>query len=296
MQFRILSATRDHYKTELMMGPVRVNDIVIGDGYPLVLIAGPCVVESNEILHEVADVLSELRSEFDIPLIYKSSYKKANRTNISSFTGIDMHEALEYLAGIRAKFGFPILTDVHSEAECGIAARYVDVLQIPAFLCRQTELLNAAGASGKPVNIKKGQFMSPELMKFQAEKAKFGGAPGVLLTERGTTFGYNDLIVDMRSILIMKQTGYPVIFDATHSVQIPGGGADTTGGRPEFIAPLARAAVAIGCDGVFVETHPDPKSAKSDSASQLPLKTLRTVWEDLLIIRDAIEKHRKEHR
>jgi 2-dehydro-3-deoxyphosphooctonate aldolase (KDO 8-P synthase) len=279
-----------------MMGPVRVNDIVIGDGYPLVLIAGPCVVESNEILHAVADVLSELRSEFDIPVIFKSSYKKANRTSASSFTGIDMHEALEYLAGIRTKFGFPVLTDVHTEAECGIAAGYVDILQIPAFLCRQTELLNAAGASGKPVNIKKGQFMSPELMKFQAEKAMAGGAPGVLLTERGTTFGYNDLVVDMRSILIMKQTGYPVVFDATHSIQIPGGGTDTTGGRPEFIAPLARAAVAVGCDGVFVETHPDPKSAKSDSASQLHLKSLRTVWEDLLIIRDAIEKHRKEHR
>jgi 2-dehydro-3-deoxyphosphooctonate aldolase (KDO 8-P synthase) len=277
-----------------MMSPVRVQDIVIGDTYPLVLIAGPCVVENNEILLEVAEVLSHLRREFDVPLIFKSSYKKANRTSGSSFTGIDMQEALEYLAGIRTKFGIPVLTDVHNEAECSIAAQFVDVIQIPAFLCRQTELLRAAGATGKPVNIKKGQFLSPDLMKFQAEKAERGGAPGVMFTERGTVFGYNDLVVDMRSIMIMKKTGYPVIFDATHSVQIPGGGTDTTGGRPEFIAPLARAAVATGCDGIFVETHPEPENAKSDAASQLQLKSIRRFWEELLIIRDGLDKHRNE--
>ncbi len=278
-----------------MSNAVRIGNLAIGNGNPLAFIAGPCVVENRETLLEVAEVLAGLRSEYNIPVIFKSSYKKANRTSGNSFTGIDPDKALNYLVDVREAYRMPVLTDVHTEAECGLAAGYVDILQIPAFLCRQTDLLRAAGATGKPVNIKKGQFLDPGQMKFQAEKAAVAGASGVLLTERGTTFGYNDLIVDMRSIVIMKASGYPVVFDATHSVQIPGGGTDRTGGRPEFIAPLARAAVAAGCDAVFLETHPDPSKAKSDADTQLPLKLLRAFICELLAIRGALSASASEH-
>jgi 2-dehydro-3-deoxyphosphooctonate aldolase (KDO 8-P synthase) len=274
------------------MNIVRIQNVVIGEGYPLVIIAGPCIVENKETLLRVGETLYGLQQKFDVPVIFKSSYKKANRTSESSFTGIDMDEALGYMAAVRDRFGFPLLTDVHTEAECAHAATVADVLQIPAFLCRQTDLLHAAGKTGKPVNIKKGQFMSPDLMKYQAEKAMKGGAAGVMLTERGTTFGYRDLVVDMRSIPIMKGSGYPVVFDATHSVQVPGGAQNATGGQPEFIAPLARAAVAAGCDAVFIETHPDPPRAKSDAGSQLALEHLASVLQSLLAIRHAMEKER----
>lgn len=271
-----------------MANIVRIRDIVIGQGYPLGFIAGPCVVEDREMLFRVAGELSKIQKQLDTPIVFKSSYKKANRTSGDSFTGIGMDEALGMMEAVRNEFGFPLLTDVHSEPECAAAAEVVDILQIPAFLCRQTELLHAAGKTGKPVNIKKGQFMSPEKMKYQAEKVTGAGCPGVILTERGTTFGYEDLVVDMRSIPIMQSAGYPVVFDATHSVQMPGGTAGTTGGRPEFIAPLARAAVAAGCDALFIETHPDPARALSDAGSQLDLKSLYNVFRDVILIKDAL--------
>lgn len=267
---------------------VRVSDIVIGDGYPLVIIAGPCVVEDREMLIKVAAVLSHIQKKFDIPIIFKSSYKKANRTSGDSFTGIGMDEALRLLEEIGNEFGFPLITDVHSAPECAGAAQVVDILQIPAFLCRQTELLHAAGRTKRPVNIKKGQFMAPDKMKYQAEKVLQAGSSGVILTERGTTFGYEDLVVDMRSIPVMQSTGFPVVFDATHSVQAPGGAANVTGGRPEFIAPLARAAVAAGCDALFIETHPDPPRAKSDAGSQLVLDKLEAIVRDVISVRDAL--------
>ncbi len=271
-----------------MANIVRVGNIVVGDGYPLVIITGPCVVEDRDILFRVATVLSRLQSKYDIPIIFKSSYKKANRTSGDSFMGIGMEDALRLLEEIKNDFGFPLITDVHSEPECAVAAEVVDILQIPAFLCRQTELLQAAGGTGKPVNIKKGQFMAPEKMKYQAEKVLQSGGSGVILTERGTTFGYEDLVVDMRSIPVMQSAGYPVVFDATHSVQVPGGSTGVTGGRPEFIAPLARAAVAAGCDALFIESHPDPPRAKSDAGSQLVLDKLEKIIRDALSVRDAL--------
>lgn len=271
-----------------MQNIVRVKDIVIGDGCPLVFLAGPCVVESRDILFTVGRELSVIQKKLDAPIIFKSSYKKANRTSGDSFMGIDMEEALGLLKDIGDEFGFPVITDVHSEKECAIASSYVDILQIPAFLCRQTELLRAAGHTGKPVNIKKGQFMAPEKMKYQAEKVMKAGSSGVILTERGTSFGYEDLVVDMRSIPIMQSIGYPVIFDATHSVQKPGGVGNSTGGTPQFIAPLAKAAVAAGCDALFIETHPDPSNARSDAGSQLALGQLYEVMREAILIRDAI--------
>jgi 2-dehydro-3-deoxyphosphooctonate aldolase (KDO 8-P synthase) len=267
---------------------VRIQGILIGDGNPLVLIAGPCVVEEGPILQDVARELASLRRIFNLPVIFKSSYRKANRTSDISFTGIGMQEAMERLREIRTEYGFPLLTDVHTESECATAAETADILQIPAFLCRQTDLLRAAGRTKKPVNIKKGQFMAPNQMRYQAEKVMNAGGTGVLLTERGTTFGYGDLVVDMRSIPIMKAAGYPVVFDATHSVQVPGGATNSTGGRPEFIAPLAAAAVAAGCNALFVETHPEPAKAMSDAGSQLALELLGPVVERILRIHAAV--------
>lgn len=271
-----------------MANIVRVRDIVVGQGYPLVFIAGPCVVEDREMLFGVARILLKIQKQLDVPVIFKASYKKANRTSNDSFMGIGMHEALGMMEEVKNEFGFPLITDVHSESECSQAADVVDILQIPAFLCRQTELLRAAGKTGKPVNIKKGQFMAPEKMKYQAEKVMQAGSPGVILTERGTTFGYDDLVVDMRSIPVMQSTGYPVVFDATHSVQVPGGVEDTTGGKPEFIAPLSKAAVAAGCDALFLETHPDPPRAKSDAESQLPLDRMHDIVREAVLIRDVL--------
>jgi len=209
-----------------------------------------------------------------MPVIFKASYKKANRTSGGSFRGLGADEALRILQDVRRETGLPVLTDVHSDAEVAAAAQAVDVLQIPAFLCRQTELLEAAGKSGKPVNIKKGQFLAPAEMKHAAGKVAGTGNPNVLLTERGTSFGYNNLVVDMRSLVIMRQTGYPVVLDVTHSLQLPGGNGDSSGGQPEFIFPLARAGAAVGIDAVFIETHPDPKNAMSDAATQLDLALL----------------------
>lgn len=250
----------------------------------LILIAGPCVVESYELLDVTASTLLDACKDLEVDFVFKSSYRKANRTSNDSFTGIGDLKALEYLSEIRKKYGVKVLTDIHTAEEARTAAEYADILQIPAFLCRQTDLLHAAAETRKIVNIKKGQFMAPDSMKAAAEKVTQKGNDKVWLTERGVSFGYHDLIVDYRSLVIMRHFGYPVIFDATHSVQKPSLGAQS-GGAPEFILPLARAAVAAGVDGIFFETHPDPKKALSDAATQLPLdmaagfiKQVYSIW------------------
>ena len=268
---------------------IKVGSVKIGGNAPLVLIAGPCVVESKKLIMTTVEQIVRITERHGIPLIFKSSYKKANRTSARSFSSIGAEEALDILAEAKEEFGVPILTDVHSIEEAMVAAEVADILQIPAFLCRQTELLQAAGKTGKVVNIKKGQFMAPEDMKLAAEKIVLTGNKKVLLTERGTTFGYHNLVVDMRSLAIMRKSGFPVVLDATHSVQLPGGEAVRSGGQPEFIFPIARAGVAVGCDALFVETHPQPSKALSDAASQLDLKYLDTLIEQVMAI-DAIAK------
>lgn len=241
---------------------------------PLFVVAGPCVVESKEMLQKTAAELKRICTDLNIKLFFKASYKKANRSSVKSFTGIGDELALNYLAEIHEEFELPVLTDVHSVEEIELAAQYVDVLQIPAFLSRQTELLVAAAKTGKTVNIKKGQFLAPDDMKKAIEKVENNGTRKIWLTERGTFFGYHDLVVDFRSLLIMKEFGYPVVYDATHSVQKPSIG-EQSGGSPQYIFSLAKAAAAVGIDGLFFETHPNPKEAKSDSATQLPLKDAR---------------------
>ena len=253
------------------------------------LIAGPCAIEGKEIAMEIADVLVDLSDEFQVPLIFKGSYKKANRTKLDSFTGIGDEKALNILAEVRAKYNIPVVTDIHTEAEARLAAQYVDVLQIPAFLCRQTDLLTAAAATGKAVNIKKGQFMGPAGMKFAIEKVQSEGQGQVLLTERGTTFGYSDLVVDFRGIPEMQAFGSPVILDCTHSLQQPNQSSGVTGGRPAMISTIAKAGIAVGVDGLFIETHPDPANAKSDGANMLPLFKFRELLEMTTKIRHAIK-------
>lgn len=270
-----------------------IGPIEIGTGGPLVIFAGPCVVESREMIMRTAEQIREIAGRRGLPVVFKSSYKKANRTSAASFTGIGMEKALAILAEVRRELGMPVITDIHTEGEAAAAAGSADVLQIPAFLCRQTELLQAAGRTGRTVNIKKGQFLAPGDMAHAAAKVAETGNRNILLTERGTTFGYHNLVVDMRSLPIMRAIGYPVVLDATHSVQLPGG--DTTGarsgGQPEFIFPIARAGVAAGCDGLFVEVHPDPARAMSDAASQLRLdrldELLRQVAALHAIVRDC---------
>jgi len=256
---------------------VSIKSFTIGDNNKLVLIAGPCVVENREMAFRTAERIQKIAAKYGHPFIFKASYKKANRTSGKSFMSIGMEKALAILGDIKRDLGVPILTDIHSESEAEVASEVADVLQIPAFLCRQTELLQAAGRTGKVVNIKKGQFMAPEDMKHQAKKIESTGNKKILLTERGVTFGYHNLIVDMRSLVIMKKLGYPVILDATHSVQLPAGEKGRSGGEPQFIFPIARAGTAIGIDGLFVETHPDPRKALSDPASQLKLDLLENL-------------------
>ncbi len=235
------------------------------------VIAGPCAVESKELLIETASELKKICEELKFELFFKSSYKKANRTSLDSFTGIGDELALSYLAEVGERFGLKTLTDVHSPEEANLAAKYVDALQIPAFLSRQTELLIAAGETGKYVNVKKGQFMAPDDIGKAIEKISSTGNEKIFVTERGYSFGYKDLVVDFRSLIIMRQFGRPVVYDATHSLQKPSLGKES-GGSPQFAPALARAAVAVGIDGLFFETHPDPSKAKSDAATQLPLK------------------------
>jgi 2-dehydro-3-deoxyphosphooctonate aldolase (KDO 8-P synthase) len=249
------------------------------------LIAGPCVIESEEHCHFLAGEIAKAAGDF----IFKASFDKANRSSITSYRGPGLSEGLRILRGIRAA-GYPVLTDVHEPAQVDAAAEAVDILQIPAFLCRQTDLLVAAGRSGKIVNVKKGQFVSPSDMKHVVDKIRSTGNERVVLTERGTTFGYNNLVVDMRGLKTMRELGVPVIFDATHSVQTPGGQGATSGGAPEFIPTLARAATAAGIDGLFVETHEEPRRALSDGANALPLTELAPLLAQLRAIREALHE------
>ncbi len=251
----------------------------VGIDKPFFLIAGPCVIESREMAFETAAALKEICAELGIPFIYKSSYDKANRSSGKSYRGMGMAKGLEILAEVRERVGVPVLTDVHTEAEVPHVAAVVDVLQTPAFLCRQTDFIHAVAASGKPVNIKKGQFLAPGDMKNVVDKAREanGGADTIMVCERGASFGYNNLVSDMRSLAIMRDTGCPVVFDATHSVQLPGGQGTVSGGQREFVPVLARAAVAVGIAGLFMETHPDPAKAFSDGPNAWPLPRLKAL-------------------
>lgn len=270
---------------------ITLNQIVIGDNNPFILIAGPCVVENEKMILETAEAIKKITSEVGIPFIFKSSFKKANRTNLKSFTGLGDDEAIAILAKIRNDLKLPIVTDIHTEEDIKKVNDAVDVLQIPAFLSRQTDLLIASGKSGKVVNIKKGQFLAPEDMKHAADKVASTGNNKIMLTERGTTFGYHNLVVDMRSLVIMKELGYPVVMDATHAVQLPSKDL-ISGGQPKFIKPLARAAMAVGIDALFLEVHPDPRNALSDAASQLPLSELKELLIEMKEIDQIIKNKR----
>ncbi len=252
------------------------------------LLAGPCVVESEEMTFRVAGELVRLCSKYQIPLIFKSSYRKANRSRLDSFSGIGDLKALEILAAVRNEYSVPVVTDIHSPEEAELAAKYVDVLQIPAFLCRQTDLLVAAARTGKVINVKKGQFLSGVSMRFVAGKIRDSGNPGVMLTERGSFFGYNDLVVDMRNIPVMKQTGAPVIMDITHSLQQPNQEGGVSGGQPDMIETIGRCAIAAGADGIFIETHPEPATALSDGANMLRLDMLDDLLKKLTLIKTTV--------
>ena len=265
----------------------------VGLDQPLFLIAGPCVIESRDMAFDTAGKLQEICRTLGVNFIYKSSYDKANRSSGKSFRGLGMEQGLDILADVKKKLGVPVLTDVHAEHEVAAVASVVDVLQTPAFLCRQTDFIQACAASGKPVNIKKGQFMAPGDMKQVVLKAKEanGGADSIMVCERGASFGYNNLVSDMRSLAIMRETGCPVVFDATHSVQLPGGQGDKSGGQREFVPVLARAAVAVGVSGLFMETHPDPDKALSDGPNAWPLPQMSALLEQLIEL-DALVKRK----
>jgi 2-dehydro-3-deoxyphosphooctonate aldolase (KDO 8-P synthase) len=249
--------------------------------HPFFLIAGPCVVESEQLAMDTAGRLKEICGRLAIPFIYKSSYDKANRSSVSSFRGLGVDEGLRILAEVRRQIGVPVLTDVHEDTDMRAVAEVVDVLQTPAFLCRQTNFITRVAAAGKPVNIKKGQFLSPWEMTNVVEKARAAGNDDILVCERGTSFGYNNLVSDMRSLVVMRETGCPVVFDATHSVQLPGGQGTSSGGQREFIPVLARAAVAVGVAGLFMETHPNPDEALSDGPNAWPLDLIEPLLETL---------------
>jgi 2-dehydro-3-deoxyphosphooctonate aldolase (KDO 8-P synthase) len=272
---------------------VKLCGFEAGLDQPLFLIAGPCVIESRQLAFDTAGRLKELCAELNIPFIYKSSYDKANRSSGTSFRGLGMEGGLAILAEVKKQIGVPVLTDVHTEAEISAVAEVVDVLQTPAFLCRQTDFIQACAATGKPVNIKKGQFLAPWDMKNVVDKAKAanGGADTIMVCERGVSFGYNTLVSDMRGLAVMRETGCPVVFDATHSVQQPGGQGTSSGGQREFVPVLARAAVAAGVSGLFAETHPDPAKALSDGPNAWPLDAMRELLETLKEI-DLLVKQR----
>lgn len=257
-------------------------------GNSFFLIAGPCVVESEQLIFETAKEIIRITDRLEIPFILKSSFKKANRSKADSFTGIGNEIALNILKKAGAHFSVPTVTDIHETTDADLAASNVDVLQIPAFLCRQTDLLIAAGKTGKCVNIKKGQFLAPEQMRFAAQKVRDTGNASIILTDRGNTFGYQDLIIDFRGIPIMQQSGYPVVLDCTHSLQKPNQSSGVTGGTPQLIETISKAAIAVGVDGLFIETHPDPLHAKSDGANMLPLDQLEGLMEKLVRIRKSI--------
>lgn len=263
------------------------------DTHNFFLFAGPCVVESEKIAFETAERILEITEKLKIPFVYKSSYRKANRQRIDSFTGIGDQKALKILQSIAEIYEIPVVTDIHSEDDAFMAAQYVDIIQIPAFLCRQTELLIAAAKTGRVVNIKKGQFVAPESMKYAADKVAQSGNPNVILTERGSMFGYYDLVVDYRSIIEMQKTGYPVMLDITHSLQQPNLPGGVSGGRPELIETIARAGIAVGVDGIFVETHPNPAEALSDGANMLRLDLLEPLLEKLVMLRQVINTFEK---
>ena len=260
------------------------------DSGNFLLIAGPCVVEDHENPYVVCEHLVAICDRLHIPFAFKASYRKANRSSVTSFTGIGDREALQVLRAVGERFGVPVVTDIHTAEEAAVAADYADVLQIPAFLCRQTDLLQAAAATGRCVNVKKGQFLSPEAMAQVAGKMRAFGCDNFMLTERGTTFGYQDLVVDFRGVPVMQQNGVPVVVDITHSLQQPNQTSGVTGGRPEMIETIARAAIAVGADGIFMETHPDPAHAKSDGANMLRLDLAERLLERLVAIRQTINK------
>ncbi len=269
---------------------VLVGSVPIGGTTPLALIAGPCVIEGEEHLLGVAEELQEICERLRIPLVLKSSYDKANRTALKSFRGPGMERGLEVLGRVKEKTGLPVLTDVHEVAQVASAAEVVDALQVPAFLCRQTDLLLAVGQSGRAVNVKKGQFLSPGEVPWVVEKVVSTGNHRLLITERGTSFGYNNLVVDMRTLPIIRALGYPVVFDATHSLQLPGGAGAASGGLREYIPHLARAAVAAGCDAIFMEVHPDPGRAPSDGTTMWPLGELERLLRQLVRVATAIRE------
>jgi len=265
-----------------------IPNIKFADSKNFFLLAGPCVVENEDLVFEVAQKVKAITDKLQIPYIFKASYRKANRSKKDSFTGIGDKKALEILDRVRKHFNIPVVTDIHTADEAALAAQYVDVLQIPAFLCRQTDLLEAAAKTGKIVNIKKGQFLAAGAMKFAAQKVTDAGNPNVMLTERGTTFGYQDLLIDYRGIPEMQKTGFPVILDITHSLQQPNQASGVTGGQPDLIETVARAGIAVGVDGIFIETHPNPSKALSDGANMLKLDYLEDLLTKLVAIRKTI--------
>jgi len=271
---------------------IQIGKFSITDSSPLFFIAGPCVIEDDVMALEVASELLSISRDYNIFIIFKASYDKANRTSVNSYRGPGIERGIEVLARIKAETGLPVLSDIHTPEEVNKVKEVLDVLQIPAFLCRQTDLLLSAAMSQKAVNIKKGQFLSPWDMKNAVEKIKHAGNNNIMVTERGTMLGYNNLVVDMRSIPVMKSFGYPVVFDATHSVQLPGGTGAASGGQREYIRTLSMAAVAAGCDGVFMEVHPDPGKALSDGATQVPLKEVRSLVKDLSRLGDFVRNEK----
>ncbi len=262
----------------------------IGNSDNFFLLAGPCVIEGEEMALRIAERIREITYRLNIPYVFKGSYRKANRSRVDSFTGIGDEKALQVLRKVGETFGIPTVTDIHETHEATLAAEYVDILQIPAFLCRQTDLLLAAARTGKVVNIKKGQFLSPQAMEFTAQKVVDAGNPNVMLTERGTTFGYTDLVVDYRGIPQMQAFGYPVVMDVTHSLQQPNQTSGVTGGLPALIGTIAKAAIAVGADGLFIETHPEPSIARSDGANMLRLDLLENLLTRLVRVREAIKE------
>jgi len=270
------------------MNEVRVGKIRIGKGNPLALIAGPCVIESEEIILTTAKKLKEICDRLGISLIFKSSYDKANRTSGSSFRGPGIDQGLKILSDVRKKFSIPVMSDVHSVDEVRPASEVLDALQIPAFLCRQTDLILSSSRTGKPVNIKKGQFLAPWDVKNIIEKFTSTGNQNLLITERGTSFGYHNLIVDFRGFPVIRSFGYPLLFDATHSLQLPGGQGSSSGGQREFASPLARAAVATGVDGLFIEVHPDPAQALSDASTMIPLQEIEGLLQQAKALHDMM--------
>jgi len=269
-------------------GGINIPGIRFREAGNFLLIAGPCVVESKEVVNETAARLVEMAEKYKLPFVFKSSYRKANRSKADSFSGIGDEKALEILAGVRKKYGIPVITDIHNPDEAEMAAAFVDIIQIPAFLCRQTDLLVAAARTGKWINIKKGQFLSGSAMRFAVQKVRDAGNDRIMITDRGNMFGYQDLVVDFRNIPVMQKIGVPVIMDITHSLQQPNQDAGISGGMPEMIETIGKAAVSVGADGIFIETHPDPLSAKSDGANMLKLSEMEKLLNKLVALKKTI--------